>query len=119
MAKEMKLREIHYDWEGPPVVYQKGGRRAEQMECRDDSPHKHKRSPRVHRPKKRRSAKERRAAPSGKHHPRSMKSVVVKVTDPEQEGKEEGEISEDLDESVPLLVQIPGLFGDEVQEDDI
>ena len=25
MAKAMQLREIHYEWEGPPVVYEKVG----------------------------------------------------------------------------------------------
>ena len=102
LAKELKLREIQYEWDGPPVMFQKAGRqvflgadgrqvakrRAEEMECRDELPRWEKKveskiDQRRKQVKKRRSTKER--GRKGSHRPRS---VVVRV-----EGKQDGDES--------------------------
>ena len=128
LAKDLRLREIHYEWEGPPVVYEKAGRqvflgldgrqvakrRAAQMECRDDPPEKRVPPRGSRHPKKRRSTKERIGRRRSREAGREVKSVVVKIAEKEEGecNSEEPDGDEDADQSIPLLVQIPGLFED-------
>ena len=117
LAKELRLRKIRYDWEGPPVMFERAGRqvylgidgrkiakkRAAEMECRVDPDREVKISRRF--TGERRNAKERRPAVE-----RRIKSVVVKKPSAEEEMME---TATDPEERVPLLVKIPGLFSDD------